>query len=249
MAESELADDQAPVLAEAGTRLADSLDLEETLAAVAEVTVPGFADWCFVELLRPDGSVERVLIEPRDPSKRPYIDEYDARYPLDRDAPVGSAAVIRTGRPELLPEVTDEMLEAVAGDAEQLRLLRGAGFRSSIIVPLRVRGTVIGDLAAVSAESGRRYTEHDVTLLQELADRCAMAIENARLHGELAGAELEARRSRDEMQAMLGGIADAVTAQDLDGRVVYANPAALERLGYDSVEALAAAPQGGLRGG
>jgi PAS domain S-box-containing protein len=247
MAESEVADDRAPVLVEAGARLADSLDLDETLAAVAGATVPAFADWCFVELLRPDGSIERVLIEHRDPAKRPFIDEYDARYPLDPDAPVGSAAVIRTGRPELLPEITDEMLEAVAVDAEQLRLLRGAGFRSSIIVPLRVRGTVIGDLAVVSAESGRQYTEHDVTVVQELADRCAMAIENARLHGELARAELEARRSRDDLQAMLGGIADAVTAQGVDGRVVYANAAALERLGYDSVEALAAAPVEDIR--
>src|SRR4051812_25767101 len=197
MAESQLADDRAPVLVEAGAPLAGSLDLDETLAAIAGVTVPAFADWCFVELLRSDGSIERALIEHRDPAKRPFIDEYDARYPLDRDAPVGSAAVIRTGRPELLPEVTDEMLEAVAVDAEQLRLLRGAGVRSSIIVPLRVRGRVMGALGAVSAESGRRYTEHDVPLLQELADRCAMAIENARLHGELARAELEARRSRD----------------------------------------------------
>src|SRR4051812_8483474 len=247
MVESELADGLPPVLADAGARLAGSLDLAETLAAVGQVIVPAFADWCFVELLRPDGSIDRVLIEHRDPAKQRFIAEYDARYPLDPDAPIGSAAGIRTGQPELLPEGTDEMLAAVATDPEQLRLLRGAGFRSSIIVPLRVRGTVIGDLAVASAEAGRRYTEADVIVLQELADRCAMAIENARLHGELSRAAAEAQRSRDEMEAMLGGIADAVTAQDVGGRVVYANAAALERLGYASVEELAAAPVEELR--
>jgi PAS domain S-box-containing protein len=239
--------DRWALLAAASARLSDSLDLAETLAAVAHVTVPEFADWCFVEMLCPDGSIERVLIEHRDPSKRGFVEEYDRRYPLDPDAPVGSAAVIRTGEPELMVEITDEMLAAVAADAEQLRLLRGAGFRSSIVVPLRVRGVVIGDLALVNAESGRTYVSEDVVLVQALADRCAMAIENARLHGELADAEADVRRSRDEVQAMLGGVPDAVTAQDADGRVVYANDAALDRLGYPSVEALGAAPLEELR--
>ena len=53
---------------------------------------------------------------------------------------------------------------------------------SAMIVPLRVRGVVIGDIALTTAESGRRYTEHDLARAQELADRCALAIDNARLH-------------------------------------------------------------------
>src|SRR3712207_7786657 len=38
----------------------------------------------------------------------------------------------RTGRPEFYPEITDEMLEAVARDEEHLRLLREIGFTSVI---------------------------------------------------------------------------------------------------------------------
>jgi PAS domain S-box-containing protein len=72
-------------------------------------------------------------------------------------------------------------------------------------------------------------------VVQQLADRCAMAIDNARLHAE-------ARRARDELQTVLGNVADAITAQGPDGRVVYANAAALGLLGYPTVEALAAAP-------
>jgi PAS domain S-box-containing protein len=228
------------MLAEAGGGIADSLDLAETLSAVGHITVPAYADWCFVELLRDDGAIERVLIQHRDPSKQGFVEEYDRRYPLDPDAPIGSAAVIRSGEPELIPELTDEMLAAVALDPEQHRLLTSAGFRSSVIVPMRVRGTVIGDLALVHAESGRTYDEQDIPIVQHLADRCALAIDNARLHNE-------AQRTRDELRTVLGGIADAVTAQDLSGRVVYANDAALEVLGYDSVEALATASVEELR--
>jgi PAS domain S-box-containing protein len=63
----------------------------------------------------------------------------------------------------------------------------------------------------------------------------------------LRAAEREARSARDEAEAMLAGVADAVTAQDATGRVVYANPAALERLGYPSLERLASAPVDELR--
>ena len=54
-----------------------------------------------------------------------------------------------------------------------------------MIVPLRARGRVIGDLAMAMAESGRRYGEEDLEFAQQLADRCALALDNARLFTEL----------------------------------------------------------------
>ena len=105
-------------------RSCDSLDYGETLTAVARLAVPEYADWCFVELLMPDGRIDRVVMEHVDPSKREFIEEYDRRYPLDPDSPVGSPKVIRTGEPELLSDIPDEFWEAVAQDPEQHRLLR-----------------------------------------------------------------------------------------------------------------------------
>jgi PAS domain S-box-containing protein len=204
---------------------------------VARLAVPAYADWCFVELLRPDGAIERVVMEHVDPEKRRFIVEYDERYPLDPDSPVGSPQVIRTGEPILMPEIPDELWEAAAQDPEQLRLMREAGMVSAMIVPLRVRGTVIGDIALTTAESGRRYTEDDLARAQDLADRCALAIDNARLHTTL-------RETRDDLHAILEGVADAVTAQAADGRLVYANDAAVRLLGFGTAEEmLAAAPR------
>jgi serine phosphatase RsbU (regulator of sigma subunit)/PAS domain-containing protein len=203
---------------------------------VARLAVPAYADWCFVELLRPDGAIERVVMEHVDPEKRRFIVEYDERYPLDPDSPVGSPEVIRSGEPILMPEIPDALWEAAAQDPEQLRLIREAGMVSAMVVPMRVRGTVIGDIALTTAESGRRYTEEDLALAQDLADRCALAIDNARLHTTL-------RETRDDLHAILEGVADAVTAQAPDGRLVYANEAALRLLGYaDADEMLTADP-------
>jgi serine phosphatase RsbU (regulator of sigma subunit)/PAS domain-containing protein len=171
-----------------------------------------------------------------DPAKRKFVVEYDKRYPLDPDSPVGSPKVIRTGKPELLSEIPDAFWQAAAQDPEQLRILREVGMVSAMIVPLRVRGTVIGDIGLTMAESGRRYDEADLTRAQELADRCALAIDNARLLTSLTEA-------RNDLAAILEGVADAVTAQAPDGRLVYANEAAVRLLGYaDAAEMLAAEP-------
>jgi PAS domain S-box-containing protein len=234
---------QNALLADAGGLLARSLDWQETLQTVARLAVPAYADWCFVELLQPDGSIERVVTEHADPGKRGFVEEYDRRYPLDPESPVGSPQVIRTGDPLLLREIPNAFWAEIAQDPEQLRLLREVGFVSSLIVPLRVRGAVIGDLALATAESGRRYDEHDLRAAQELADRCALALDNARLYTSLREADAASRRSRDELEAILEGVADAVTAQAPDGRLVYANSAAVRLLSFDSAaELLAASP-------
>jgi PAS domain S-box-containing protein len=175
-----------------------------------------------------------------DPSKRAFIDEYDKRYPLDPDAPFGSPKVIRTGEPDLMAEIPEAFWEHVAQDPEQLRLIREAGMVSSMVVPMRVRGTVIGDIALVTAESGRHYGEEDLARAQELADRCALAIDNARLHTSL-------REARDDVTAILEGVADAVTAQAPDGKLVYANDAAVRLLGFGSAAQMLAAQPGTIR--
>ena len=91
---------------------------------------------------------------------------------------------MRTGQAELYPEIPDEMLREGAVDEEHYRALIEIGMRSVIIVPMTTRGRTIGALTFVSGNSGRRFDEQDVELAQELARRCATAIDNARLYTE-----------------------------------------------------------------
>src|SRR4051812_8996011 len=175
-----------------------------------------------------------------DPAKREWMIAYDKRYPLDPESPVGSPKVIRTGEPELMSEIPDALWEQAAEDPEQIQIMRELGMVSAMIVPLRVRGTVIGDIALATVESGRRYGEADLQRALQLADRCALAIDNARLYTTLL-------ETRDDLGAILEGVADAVTAQAPDGTLVYANDAAVRLLGLGGAEEMLTAPPGAIR--
>jgi PAS domain S-box-containing protein len=175
---------RAEYLARAGKLLGESLNPTATLEQVARLAVPDLADWGFVELVQPGGQITREVIAHRDPAQELWVRTLAERYPLDPDAPYGSANVIRTGEPELMREISDDLLEAAAIDDEHLQILRRVGFRSAMVVPLRTRGRVLGDIALARSESGRPFDEEDLATAQQLADRCALALDNARLFAE-----------------------------------------------------------------
>ena len=185
---AETARERVAVLAEASSRLAASLDTRETVRAVAHLAVPALADWCFVEAREEDGPIRLVAAGNRDPEKVEWAFEVMRRYPIDPDAPYGTARVMRTGEAEVMLDIPPEVFEGVAQDEEHLRILREVGFRSSISVPMVAGGRTFGVLSLVYGESGRRYTPDDVPLARELAHRAATALENARLYEEALAA-------------------------------------------------------------
>jgi PAS domain S-box-containing protein len=171
-------------LARSATVLASSLNPDELMAQVANLAVPEMADWVAVDLATEGGALERKALAHGDPDVRERALELSRRYPPDPDAPAGVYQVIRTGQGELYPEIPDELLRERAQNDEHYRILREFGMRSAIIVPMTTRGRTLGALTFVSGDSGRRFDEHDVELAQELARRCATAIDNARLYTE-----------------------------------------------------------------
>jgi signal transduction histidine kinase len=94
----------------------------------------------------------------------------------------GTARVIRTGDPEFIPTISDDMLVEFAEDPEQLEIMRKLGMRSMITVPLTVRNHRFGALALLMSDSGRHYDETDFEVAIELGRRAGIAIENARLY-------------------------------------------------------------------
>jgi len=187
------AEEAAMYLSKASDLLASSLDYESTLAEVVRLFVPNFADWAAVNIADPSGQPRQLAVAHVDPSKIEWAHELNKRYPPDMNAPTGVPNVIRTGKPELYPEIPDEMLVAGATDEEHLRIIRELGFKSAIVVPLATPQGVFGAITVVSTESGRRYTSEDLDFLSELARRAALAVENSRLHK----AEREARRAAE----------------------------------------------------
>src|SRR4051794_24752949 len=170
-------------LAEASRVLADSLEYESTLAAIARLAVPGMADWCGVDLAGDiPGEVERVAVAHVDPAKVAMAEELAERYPADPRDDGGVHAVLRSGESQLWRDIPEALIVDAARDQEHLRLIRAVGMVSAMVVPMRVRDRVLGVITFVSAESGRRFDDSDLRLAEDLALRAATAVENARLY-------------------------------------------------------------------
>ena len=194
--EAEQGRERLALLAEWSRHLASTLDYEATLQAIARLTVPALADWCVVDLVAGNHQMRRLVVGHADPAKAPLARALEERYPVRLQASAVARAAFDS-EPLLAPEVGDDFLRAAARDEEHLRLLREMAPRSLMIVPLAVRDRALGAISFVAAESGRRYGPDDLQLAREVANRAALAVENARLYGEVQ----QAVRTRDEFLA------------------------------------------------
>jgi serine phosphatase RsbU (regulator of sigma subunit)/PAS domain-containing protein len=174
-------EETARFLADASELLSASLDVDETLARLATLAVPRLGDWCSIDLLE-HGRIRNAGVAHVDPDKVRLARDLQRRFPPDPAAPTGSAAVIRTGRSDYLREISDELLDAVIPDPELLEIIRALGLRSSVVAPLTARGRTFGARSVIAAESGRLFSEDDRALVEDLAHRAALAIDNARLY-------------------------------------------------------------------
>ena len=187
-------------LADASASLAALVDFASTLQRLARLAVPSFADWCTVDMADDKGDLKRVAVAHVDPNKVELAHELHRKYPPDPKSDDGTWRILRTGKSEIVSDITDEMLAASVKDAELLGIMRELGLRSYMGVPLAVRGNVLGVITFIAAESGRRYEESDLLVAEDLAHRAAVAIDNARLYQEVR----EADRKKDEFLAVLG---------------------------------------------
>ncbi|HET7565927.1 MAG TPA: CHASE3 domain-containing protein [Gemmatimonadaceae bacterium] len=201
-------------LADASATLASSLDFETTLAKIAQLAVPVMADWCAVDLVRPDGSIQRVAIQHSDPAKVRLAEELQERYPNEGDAPYGVRHVIRTRDPELVRDLPESFVAESAQDEEHLAQLRSLGLTSYMVVPLVIRDDVLGALTFIAAESGRRYTPRDLELATDLAHRAAMAIDNARLFRDVEEARQHMEQQATELETQAEALEHAATEAD-----------------------------------
>ena len=186
-------------LAGASDALASILDYEDALERLAVFCTQTMADYCITYSLEGE-TVRRVGLSHADPHKRSWVADLDLAGPPALDDTYGAGLVLRTGEPILAPEVSLEMLRGAARSDAYLRALVRLAPRSSIVVPLLARDRRVGAIAlAATEDSGRGYGPDDLVLVQELADRAALQVDNARLLGEAQ----RAVRARDEMLAVV----------------------------------------------
>lgn len=188
------------LLADEGTTLAASLDSEETLTRVAWLAVPQIADWCFVDIVGAEDRGYRLAVAHADPAQQAQaaairrFTEQPARTSRgprsQKIAPISQL---------LIAECNEPQLRSLAQNDEHLQLLLDLRIRSLITVPLLTRGRVLGALTFITTDySGRHFGTDDLALAEELAQRCAQAIDNAELYRQ----SQEAVAARDRFVAI-----------------------------------------------
>jgi PAS domain S-box-containing protein len=210
-------------LAESSTTLASSLDYETTLATIAKLAVPHFADWCGIDMVIGDGEVSRLAVAHIDPEKVVWARELQERYPPNPSEPHGIYNVLRTGQSEFYPEIPDELLIQTARDEEHLKVMRQIGISSAMIVPLKARGKTLGVITFVNSESVRHHTPEDLALAEDLANRAALAVDNARLYQVEQQTRLAAERTSDRLlrlQAVTTALSQSLTPQQVATAVI-----------------------------
>ncbi len=181
--------------------------MSPTIDRVADLVVPALADWCAIYVQREDRSIHAVAVAHDDPAKVATARELLDLFPIDPELPWGVPEILRTGRSELIPTITDEMLGQVATSPDHMRLLRAAGMTSHLAVALKTGGKIVGCMGLTMTESGRRFTPDDLVLAEEIGNRAAMTLEQERLNRATHAARAEAEsasRAKDDFLAMLG---------------------------------------------
>jgi PAS domain S-box-containing protein len=174
-------------LADASARLAGSLDYDATLRCIAELAVPGLADWSSLDLRNnEDDLITRLAVTTTNSAGQALTSQFEGtRYPLNLAAAAGCCRVLWSGEAELWTAVPDMILCAADYNDQQRQELRRLNLRSMINVPLIARERVFGVLSlATTSDSERRFNQADLTLAEELARRAAIAIDNALLYRE-----------------------------------------------------------------
>jgi PAS domain S-box-containing protein len=204
------------LIANASSIFARSLDWRTTLDQVVRLPLEHFADFCCIDLLDGDGTMDRVALSRDEAAPGQMIPRR-----LTLTEACGASAAIRTGKVQLAHDITDETLRRIARDEAHLRVMRKLAMRSFVSVPLVSGDRVLGALTLTCRT--RNFDELDISIAMELASHTAAAIDNVRLFDDLRVARREAEdanRAKDEFLAMLGHelrnpLAPLVTALEL----------------------------------
>lgn len=195
-------EDNLRFLSRASKLLSSSLDYKKTIQSVSKLAISYMADWFFIDLLNDEGTLELVTVGHKNASKIRWAYEMRKQRPVNLESRIGIANVIRTGKSELYPVITEEVLNSSEVSEEQRAIVRSIAFSSLMFVPLLIRHKVIGVITFAVTHNKRAYNESDLSTAEELAARASLAIENARLYHESA----LARERLDNLIANVPGV-------------------------------------------
>jgi serine phosphatase RsbU (regulator of sigma subunit) len=174
------------ILADAGRLMEIALDQRERAGYLADLAVPELGDVAMVDMLTPDGTIERIAARSGGSEVAEVFSRLRAETPIDPAGPHPVAEVIRTGERQLLGRLSDQQIDEIASEESERRLLRRHRFQSCLVLPLGARGALLGALTLWIMKPGNSFDETARRTAKRLADRAALALDNARLHEQQA---------------------------------------------------------------
>ncbi|MEO7663800.1 MAG: PAS domain-containing protein, partial [Candidatus Limnocylindrales bacterium] len=206
------------LLADATRDLDESLDLDVMVVAAMRVAVPALAEWATLDLLRPDGTFDRVAVTVADPAMAERAEALRA-YPIEPGkGRAGDRAL--TERKPIIATLSDLPLAPDPARPALVEVIRSLGTTSAMAVPLIARGAVEGVLLLGAADAGRRYDEADAAYAMDLGRRIALAVGNARLYRAEQAARRDAEAAvvrADRLQSLTAALALARSARGVAG--------------------------------
>lgn len=160
-----------------------SLDPGHTMRAIADMTVPRLASMCVIDLLREDGTPGEMLAvaEPKEAATK--LEALRARHPLELDGEHPVARALRSREPVVAHDLSDEhTLELIAPDTSSREFLASSSYHSAVVMPLIARNRPLGALSLFYPNDGRLRDPEHLTLMRDLADRAATALDNANMY-------------------------------------------------------------------
>jgi GAF domain-containing protein len=178
-----------------------ALDFRRTLRTLVAAVVPGFADWCFVDLIDGNGIPRRVEVAHADPSNAPLAQEMRS-LAIGPGSATPGAQTIRDRAPRLYRDVTSEVMTWATHGDRHLAVLKAIKPNSLLSIPLIARDRVIGALTFIRSTTLPGLDEEDLVWAEDLAEPAALALDNARWYqaerAARGAAEDQADRERCE---------------------------------------------------
>jgi PAS domain S-box-containing protein len=193
--QTEMIHERLVFLSEASKILSSSLDYETTLTSIAGISVPFICDWCLIDLIDENNKIKRVTAVFSETVSKNLTDQSKER--VRNLALEGSnvSKVIKTGKPIYYSDISTEYFNNMPLNPEIISIVKTMGVSSIMIVPLKSREKIFGAISLVINESHRNYNEDDLSFVEEVANRAALAIDNVLLYkdSQMINAELEKR--------------------------------------------------------
>lgn len=240
------AEESATFIADSGKLLIASMDFESTVRGIVHLAVPRIAD--VAVLFRTEGGDLRptsaaLANADGEPEFQRLLGA--VRLPISGTTRISQAA--RSGVVIVSSELNAPELAKFTRDENERRILQALNLRSSLHVPVVVRGKTWAVFSfGMSVESGRQFTDEHRQLAEDISTRVRLTVENALLYREAQQevevrrrAERVAREAEERFRLLVESVRDyAIMALDSEGRIESWNDGAQRILGYEEQEAI-----------